>query len=39
VIPENAKSERIVIPFEITYDGRLLGQFREAIVVVKTESQ
>lgn len=34
-IPEDASSKRTVIPVEVTYDGRPLGQFREAVLVVK----
>ena len=29
-----AQPERIVIPIEVTYDGRALGQFREAILIL-----
>ncbi len=34
-VPANAPSGRIVVPVSLTYDGRRLGQFREAIIVVK----
>jgi len=33
-IPRAAQSGRWVVPVEVTYDGRRLGQFREAIVEV-----
>jgi hypothetical protein len=33
-IPNHAESKRTVIPVEVTYDGRPLGQFREAILVI-----
>ena len=33
-VPQDAVPGRYVVPVEITYDGRPLGQFREAIVVV-----
>ena len=34
-IPEgnHARSQRLIIPIEVTYDGRSLGQFREAVLV------
>jgi hypothetical protein len=34
-VPENAKPGRWVIPVEVNYAGRALGQFREAILVIK----
>ena len=33
-VPEDAALGRYVVPVEVTYAGRRLGQFREAIVVV-----
>ena len=35
VIPEDALPKRIVIPVDVTYDSRPLGQFREAVLVIK----
>ena len=34
-IPEDALAKRIVIPVDVTYAGRSLGQCREAILVVE----
>lgn len=34
-VPENAAPKRTVIPVEVTYDGHPLGQFREAMLVIK----
>jgi glyoxylase-like metal-dependent hydrolase (beta-lactamase superfamily II)/ribosomal protein S18 acetylase RimI-like enzyme len=36
VVPENVSPELDVIPFELNYDGLALGQFREAMLFVKT---
>ncbi len=36
-IPEDASPGRTVIPVEVIYDGRQLGQFREAVLVIKEE--
>jgi hypothetical protein len=33
-LPRDAQRGRWVIPVEVTYHGRRLGQFREAVVVV-----
>jgi len=33
-VPKDARPGRWVIPVEVTYDGRPLGQFREAVLVV-----
>ena len=35
LIPEDAPAKRTVIPVDVNYAGRSLGQFREAILVVK----
>jgi glyoxylase-like metal-dependent hydrolase (beta-lactamase superfamily II) len=35
VIPENVSSGLVVVPIELTYGDRPLGQFREAMLVVK----
>jgi glyoxylase-like metal-dependent hydrolase (beta-lactamase superfamily II) len=35
VIPENVQSGLVVVPIELTYGDRPLGQFREAMLVVK----
>ncbi|MFN2133975.1 MAG: MBL fold metallo-hydrolase [Anaerolineae bacterium] len=37
-IPERALPGRQVIPVQVTYGGRALGQFREAVIVVGEES-
>ena len=38
-IPTHANGvQRAVIPLEVTYDGRPLGQFREAIFVFSTDA-
>ncbi len=34
-VPEDAVPGRYVVPFRVTWDGRYLGQFRHAIVVVR----
>jgi len=34
-VPESAKPARTVIPVDVIYDGRVLGQFREAALVIK----
>ena len=34
-IPEDAQPKRTVISVDVTYDGRPLGQFREAVLVIK----
>ena len=34
-IPENAPAKRTVIPVDVIYDDRPLGQFREAALVIR----
>ena len=34
-VPPDALAGRVVVPVELVYDGRRLGQFREAIIVVR----
>lgn len=34
-IPKNAQAKRTIIPVDVTYDHRKLGQFREAVLVIK----
>jgi hypothetical protein len=36
-VPENASAKRTVIPVDVIYDDRPLGQFREAILVIVGE--
>ena len=37
-IPENATPGRTIIPVDVIYNDRPLGQFREAVLVVKSET-
>jgi glyoxylase-like metal-dependent hydrolase (beta-lactamase superfamily II) len=37
VVPDNVPSGLVVVPIELTYGDRPLGQFREAMLVVKAE--
>ncbi|MFC1715449.1 MBL fold metallo-hydrolase [Candidatus Poribacteria bacterium] len=34
-VPEDAPEKRTVVPVDLTYDGRLLGQFREVILAIE----
>ena len=36
-VPEDAPAKRTVIPVDVNYDGRPLGQFREAILVINVQ--
>lgn len=38
-VPHDAAPGRWVVPIDVTYDGRRLGQFREAIVVIKNDRE
>jgi glyoxylase-like metal-dependent hydrolase (beta-lactamase superfamily II) len=37
-VPVGAQNKRYIVPVEVTYHGRRLGQFREAILAVKASS-